>query len=373
MCPITRGTAPLVASLSSTRLQFETAHQDTVNTPVALYGGTQLNLMKIGIVTPAPPKSRYGNRVTALRWARILRVLGHRVNIIREYQSQSFDLLIALHARRSHQSIERFHREHPNRPIIAALTGTDLYRDLQKSKHAQQSLQLAARIIVLQPKAREELDEQLRRKVRLIYQSVQIRSRRKPEESSSSPGSFDVCVIGHLREVKDPFRAAMSARLLPSWSRIRIIQVGEAMTNQMMGRARKEVKANARYHWLGELPQWRVRQVLSRCRACVVSSKMEGGANVLSEAIVAGVPVVASRIPGNVGILGDDYPAYFKSGDTSDLAQLLLRTETDARFLKSLRQYCAKLAPLFKPSRETAAWEALLRELSQRGKQRESR
>src|SRR6266545_4701702 len=113
--------------------------------------------MRIGIVTPAPPGSRYGNRVTALRWARILRVLGHRVNIIQEYQSQTFDLLIALHARRSHQSTERFHREYPNRPIIAALTGTDLYRDLQKSKHAQQSLQLAARIIILQPKAREEL------------------------------------------------------------------------------------------------------------------------------------------------------------------------------------------------------------------------
>jgi glycosyltransferase involved in cell wall biosynthesis len=98
---------------------------------------------------------------------------------------------------------------------------------------------------------------------------------------------------------------------------------------------------------------------------------MEGGANVLSEAIVAWVPVLASHIPGNVGILGDDYRGYFKSGDTGDLAQLLLRAETDARFLKSLRKHCAKLAALFKPSREKAAWEGLLRELSQRGNTRE--
>jgi putative glycosyltransferase (TIGR04348 family) len=328
--------------------------------------------MRIGIVTPAPPRSRYGNRVTALRWAGILRSLGHHATIFQHYQAEAFDLLIALHARRSHRSIERFHREHPERPILVALTGTDLYRDLKKSRHVHRSLELATRIIVLQPKARDELNLQLRQKVRLIHQSVQIRSRRKHEESSSSPRSFDVCVIGHLRSVKDPFRAAMAARLLPSWSRIRIIQVGGAMTDLMRARARKEMKVNARYHWLGELPQWRVLQLLSRCRACVLSSKIEGGANVLSEAIVAWVPVLTSHIPGNVGILGDDYPGYFKAGDTGDLAQLLLRAETDARFLKSLRKHCAKLALLFKPSREEAAWASLIRELFQRGKDRES-
>ncbi len=266
--------------------------------------------------------------------------------------------------------MRRFQREHRDRPIIVALTGTDLYRDLQKSKHAQQSLQLATRIVVLQPKARDELNAQLRERVRFIYQSVQLRSMRKRKESSSLRGSFDVCVIGHLRNVKDPFRAAMAVRLLPSWSRIRVTQIGGAMTNLMAIRAHQEMKANARYGWLGELPQWRVRQVLSRCRVCVVSSKMEGGANVLSEAIVAGVPVLASRVPGNIGILGDNYPGYFRIGDTSNLAQLLLRTETDVRFLKSLIQHCAMLAPLFKPSREKAAWASLLEELFQSRKDR---
>ena len=319
--------------------------------------------MRIGIVTPAPPRSRYGNRVTALRWARILRVLGHRVTILKEYEAEVFDLLIALHARRSYQSIRRFQRAHGDRPIIVALTGTDLYRDLLKSKNAQQSLQLSTRIVVLQPKACDELDAQLRNNVRVIYQSVQTRTSRKHKESSYSSRFFEVCVIGHLRNVKDPFRAAMAARLLPSGSRIRIIQVGGAMTDLMANRAHKEMKGNARYRWLGELPQWRVRQVLSRCRACVVSSKIEGGANVLSEAVVAGVPLLASRIPGNVGILGDNYPGYFKVCDTGKLAQVLLRAETDASFLTLLRQHCANLAPLFRPSRERAAWANLLREL----------
>lgn len=320
--------------------------------------------MRIGIVTPAPPRSRYGNRVTALRWAQFLSSMGHRVSILQEYQAEIFDLLIALHARRSHQSIKRFHRDHPGRPIIVALTGTDLYRDLAKSKRARQSLALATRIVALQPKARYALDAQLRQKLRTIYQSVQNRPRRKPRERLSSARSFDVCVIGHLRNVKDPFRAALAARLLPSSSYIRVIQVGGAMTDLMTARAREEMKANARYHWVGELPQWRVRRVLFRSQACIVSSKMEGGANVLSEAIVAGVPVLASRIPGNVGILGEHYPGYFKVGDTSGLAELLLRAETDVRFLKRLRQHCANLAPLFRRSREKAAWVSLLREVT---------
>jgi len=324
--------------------------------------------MRIGIITPAPPRSRYGNRVTALRWAQILRNLGHRVSIFQEYEEEVFDLLIALHARRSHQSIKRFHLDHPDRPIIVALTGTDLYRDLRKSKQARQSLELATRLVVLQPEARDELDAQLRRKVRIIYQSVQTRSRRKRTQPPSSTRSFDVCVIGHLRNVKDPFRAAMAARSLPSWSRIRVIQIGGAMTDLMAARAREEMKANGRYRWVGELPHWRVLQIVSRCRACIVSSRMEGGANVLSEAIVAGVPVLASRVPGNVGILGKDYPGYFKVGDTGELAQGLVRAENDAAFLALLRQHCATLAPLFKPSREKAAWVTLLRELFPREK-----
>lgn len=319
--------------------------------------------MRIGIVTPAPPRSRYGNRVTALRWARILRGLGHRVSVSQQYRIEPYDLLVALHARRSHQSIKRFHREHPASPIVVALTGTDLYRDLGNSKHTRQSLELATRIIGLQPEVRDELDAQLRRKVRIIYQSVQAKSRQRRPESPSFPGSQEFCVIGHLRSVKDPFRAAMATRSLPPSSRIRVIQVGGAMTDSMAARARAEMRANARYRWAGELPHWRVRQVLSRCRACVVSSKMEGGANVLSEAIVAGVPVLASRVPGNVGVLREDYPGYFPVGDTGELARALVRIETDAAFLRRLRQHCANLAPLFKPAREKAAWVSLLSEL----------
>ena len=327
--------------------------------------------MRIGIVTPAPPGSRYGNRVTALRWAEILKGLGHSVSVKQEYDREPLDLLIALHARRSYPSAARFRSRHTDRPLVIALTGTDLYRDIGQSRHAQGSLDLASRIVVLQPKALDELQPVWREKTCVIYQSVRNATTRprskavssqRPRRSPTYEG-FDVCVIGHLRSVKDPFRAAMAARSLPASSRIRVLQVGAAMTKNAELRAKLEMKRNARYRWMGEQPAWRVRQILKQSRICVLSSKMEGGANALGEAIVAGTPVLASRIRGSVGILGEGYPGYFEVGDTGELRALMTRAENDQDFLAELRKRCKKLLPLFDPAREERAWVKLLDEL----------
>ncbi|HMV48766.1 MAG TPA: TIGR04348 family glycosyltransferase, partial [Blastocatellia bacterium] len=183
--------------------------------------------MRICIVTPAPPNSRHGNRRTALRWAKLLRQLGHRVLIAQTYESQPCDVLIALHAKRSFDSIRNFHRDHPQRPLIVALTGTDLYRDLRRSRRALLSLELATRLIVLQPKALDDLPPRFHAKTHVIYQSVTLPKQiRNPQ---SAIRNFQVCVIGHLRDVKDPFRAAKAARLLPKTSRIEIVHLGAAM------------------------------------------------------------------------------------------------------------------------------------------------
>lgn len=329
--------------------------------------------MRIGIVTPAPARSRYGNRVTALRWAKILRKLGHRVTVAQDYDRSPFDLLITLHARRSFPSIRRFKRLHPEKPLIVALTGTDLYRDLRRSRRAQQSLELATRIVVLQPKALESIRAQWRKKARVIYQSAtlgnssrnstRLRRRTEVQAKVATTKHFDVLVIGHLRPVKDPFRAALAARLLPPESRVRVFQLGGAMTRAMASRARAEMQLNPRYRWLDEQPRWRVSRRLQRSQLLVLSSRLEGGANVLSETVVASVPVLASRIPGSIGILGKDYPGYFGVGKTRELARLLRRAETDAPFLNNLKQRCAKLAPLFDPQHEAAAWEQVLDEI----------
>ena len=323
--------------------------------------------MRIGIVTPAPSGSTYGNRITALRWARILRKLGHRVGISEAYEDDPYDLLIALHARRSFSSIKRFRNGNDEAPVIVALTGTDLYRDIRSNHLARKSLEIATRIVVLQAKGLKELEPRLRGKTRVIHQSAEdahITSKRAVRSVTRPSSGFVVCVIGHLRSVKDPFRAALAARLLPHSSRIRILQIGTAMTEAMARRAQAEMRTNPRYRWVGERPQSRARRILTNSQLCVLSSRMEGGANILSEAIVASVPILASRIDGNVGVLGSDYPGLFRVGDTHQLARLLSRAETDPGFLEELRDRVRELAPIFDPEREQRAWANLIEEVS---------
>jgi putative glycosyltransferase (TIGR04348 family) len=315
--------------------------------------------MKIVIVTPAPRGSRKGNRITALRWARLLRSLGHGVAITEGYDGAVCDLLIALHARRSFAAVERFRQTYPDRPIIVALTGTDLYDEIHTEPVAHQALALASRLVVLQPLGIAELPVPVRSKARVIHQStVAPRAPGAPRKDV-----FEVCVLGHLRPVKDPFRTALAARMLPNSSRLRVLHVGAALSADMATQAGNEAAGNPRYRWLGDLPRWRALRVLGRCRLLVQTSLLEGGANTLSEAIAASVPVIASAIPGSVGILGDGYPGYFPVGDTQALAALLQRAETEVRFYNALKAWCRRLRPLVDPARERAAWERLLREL----------
>ncbi len=227
------------------------------------------------------------------------------------------------------------------------------------------SLELASKIVVLQPRALNELNAKLRGKAQVIYQSsstIGARGRRLPGDRRSSD-FFNVCVIGHLRPVKDPFRTAMAVRRLPASSRIRVVHLGAAIDETMARRALREMRVNARYRWFGEQPRRRVREVLAGCSLCVLSSKMEGGANALSEAIVARVPVLASKIEGSVGILGEKYRGYFEVGNTGGLARLLMRAETDRAFLTRLKADCIRLRELFDPAREIEAWRRLVSRL----------
>jgi putative glycosyltransferase (TIGR04348 family) len=317
--------------------------------------------VRIQLITPAPLRLNNGNKMTALRWARILRKLGHKVGVDQFYDGRRWDLLIALHARRSHASIEKFGQLHPELPLIVVLTGTDLYRDIQNDRKAQRSLEIATRLIALQPMALAELPKRLHSKTRVIYQSAEPYRRQSPR-----PGKriFKVCLIGHLREEKDPLRAALALRRLPSESRIRVVHIGLALDARFEQEARTEAARNPRYRWLGALPHWKTRRVLAHSDLALITSRMEGSSNVLSEALASSVPVVASNIPGLIGTLGKSFPGYFPVGDTQRLAALLLRSETDAKFYRRLKRDCARLSHLVSPKREFEAWRRLLRELN---------
>jgi putative glycosyltransferase (TIGR04348 family) len=315
--------------------------------------------MKICLVTPAPPGSLKGNRVTAERWAGLLRELGHHVEIAVEYCDEDCDLLIALHAFKSHASIRRFRDARPSDPLVVGLTGTDLYGDIHTRPDAVESLELATRLVLLQPLGKAMLPAGVREKARVIYQSVQVPPRAEPIRADV----FEVCVMGHLRSVKDPLRTALATRLLPAASRIQVVHIGGVLSEELAEQARAEAAQNRRYQWLGELPRSEALGVLSRCRLLSLTSESEGGANAISEAVVVGVPVISSRIDGSIGLLGEDYPGYFPAGDTQALADLLWRAETDTEFYDALCDRCARLRPLFEPAREKQSWDDLLREL----------
>src|SRR5262249_46948844 len=270
---------------------------------------------------------------------------------------------IALHAWRSAASIRHFRDAYPDRPLIVALTGTDIYEYIERDPPPTlHSLSCADRLVALQELAARRVPAQFRRKVRVVHQSAPSVRRL----ADGTRRTFDVAVIGHLREVKDPFRAAEAARHLPARSRVRIVHLGAAETPEWAARARAEMEENPRYVWRGDRPRAEVRRLFSRARALVLSSLSEGGANVISEAVAAGVPVLASRIDGSVGLLGRDYPGYFPVRDTAALTRLLGRIETEPEFLRRLQRAVARRVYLFRPAREKAAWKRLIAEIAPR-------
>ena len=296
-----------------------------------------------------------------MRWARILRELGHEVRVANEYEGARADLMIALHAWRSASSIRRFRELHPDRPLIVALSGTDIYEYIERDPAPTlHSLACADRLVALQELARQRVPDRFRRKVRVVHQSASPLAAAARKRARG----FEVAVIGHLRKVKDPLRAAQAARRLPASSRIRIVHLGAAETPRWRAMAQAEMKRNPRYVWRGDRPRADVRRLLGRARAMVLSSLSEGGANVISEGLAAGVPVLASRIDGSVGLLGRDYPGYFPVGETSALTRLLERIETDPKFLRRLHRAIKRRAHLFRPTREKAAWKKLVREIT---------
>ena len=285
--------------------------------------------------------------MTALRWQGFLEELGYSVEVTESWSGGDADVLIALHAYRSHQSIVQFKKKYPSRPIVLILTGTDLYRDIQNHSEVVQSMEMADRLIVLQSSALDSITPSLRYKVQVIYQSVEIDL---PDPVAKE--DFLVSVIGHLREEKDPFCVARSLPLLPSDSKITVRHLGQAMNSQMGDLARNYNATLNRYQWIGEVSHADTLRMLSQSRLMVISSLMEGGAHVVSEAIALGIPVIASDIPGNRGLLGESYPAYYPVGDERALANLLYRSETIPTFYASLQKHIDLRRELIKPARE---------------------
>ncbi len=298
-------------------------------------------------------ESNNGNWHTAHRWAQFLK--GHcDIALVKQWPNEPLvsgppateQAMVALHARRSAPSIEAWAKAYPDKPLIVVLTGTDLYRDIQTDSSAQQSLALASHLVVLQDAGLDVLPASCRHKARVIYQSSPaLTPAHKPTHA------FRVIMVGHLRDEKDPLTFMRAAQRDMAAS-IRFEQIGMALEPRFTDAARATEAATQRYHWLGGLARPETRQHIKRAHLLVNCSLMEGGAQVIMEAVQSGTPVVASRISGNIGMLGTDYAGYFETCDDSGLAALVQRCATEPDFLALLQSQCRQRAHLFEPQRE---------------------
>jgi putative glycosyltransferase (TIGR04348 family) len=328
-----------------------------------------MNKVSVVIVSPALADANNGNWQTAHRWQQML-APNYRTRIVRDWPDSDTaqdTVMIALHARRSAAPIAAWAAAHPGRGLVVVLTGTDLYRDIHTDALAQQSLGLAQRLVVLQEKGPDELPAALRGKARVIFQSTPAR-----QTLPKTSRHLRAVMVGHLREEKSPETLMRAARLLKDEPHILIDHIGDPLDPALGEQARATAAECPNYRWLGGLAHEEVRRRIQRAHVLVHASRMEGGAHVIMEAVRSGTPVLASRVPGNVGMLGDDYAGYFPHGDAAALAEGLRRcaaglanpqSHAPAGDLRQLIDQCARRAPLFDPAAEQRHLHLLIHEI----------
>lgn len=306
------------------------------------------------IVTPALADANNGNWQTARRWARML-AQAYRVRLATGWDGGRDDLMIALHARRSAGAIAAWKRERPAAPLVVVLTGTDLYRDIATDPEAQASLRLADTLVVLNDRGPQRLDPALRAKCRVVLQSCGAR-RPLPRPTRH----LRALMVGHLRDEKDPLTYLRAARRLAARGDIFLDHVGAALDPALGAQAAALAATHPCYRWLGPLPHEAVRRRIQAAHVLVHASRMEGGAHVVIEAVRSGTPVIASRIDGNLGLLGDDWPACFEVGDDAALARLIECARDEPAMLEDLRRRALAHSPRFDPAAERAALLAIV-------------
>jgi putative glycosyltransferase (TIGR04348 family) len=317
---------------------------------------------RVLIISPATAAANNGNWHTAWRWSQML-TPHFDVTIAQTWSGEPYDVMLALHARRSAEAIAQWAQTRGvGKGVGVVLTGTDLYRDIQTDASAQASLRHADQLVVLQECGSYALPQELHSKTRVIFQSMEVRDV-QPKLSDV----LRVVMVGHLRDEKLPQTLFAAAHLLRGHSDIYIEHIGDALDPALGAQAITCMAGCPHYRWLGGLTHADTLQKIAQAHVLVHTSRMEGGAHAILEAVCSGTPVLASRIPGNVGMLGTDYAGYFALDDAQGLADLLLRCHAELNHANGLHaqllNQCTQRSPLFSPATEQAAVRALVNDL----------
>jgi glycosyltransferase involved in cell wall biosynthesis len=331
--------------------------------------------MHVRLVTAAPPGSEYGSETTAIRWEHILSDLGHDVDTTyvygktrEDYANETYDLMITLCGRECDEAIQAFKQQNADRPIVVALTDEDVYIGIENSPTLRRNIELADALVVFHDSAVDEIPHEFRDRTHVIEQGVElpgggVDAIPEPplrEARQSSRYRFEIAVAGHVQERKDPLRTALAARVFSDESQLFVTHTGRVMDPDWEEELVREHENNPRYDWIGDMSWTRALQYIKRADLISITSKIEGAANVISESIVVGTPVVATDVPGHRALLGDDYPGLFEPENEEELAKRIGAAEGDERYYQDLQRRCDALRPDFSMSREADAWKALL-------------
>ncbi|MBT6399646.1 glycosyltransferase [Akkermansiaceae bacterium] len=313
--------------------------------------------MKVCVASPYPLSELKGNSVTTDRIVAMLNEGGVEARGSYGNDGEPADILITLHAIKGAPAVFDFKKKTPNGRVIILLTGTDIYQGLAEgSQIGGDALQVADRIVVPQEAALRKLPEKVRGKTVVIRPSLDPIA----VKATSSQSPFVISVVGHLRPVKRPFLTIETLAQHPEWSDLEVWQIGQALDAEMRKTAEFWMEEDKRYRWCGGLPREESLALCAKSSLTINSSILEGGANAVLEAMTMGVPVLASRIEGNVGLMGDDYPGYFEEGGMAKALEAIMHQRVD---LDEWSLLLADRLPLFSRVRESESWLELLIEL----------
>jgi len=340
--------------------------------------------MRISITSPFPADSLQGNSVSGRRITGLLKSLGHHARLFHNGFAPDCELLIALNAWRSSAVIAEFAEirrgiidhstgfnasfnrvQSPTKEgtvpkIAVVMTGSDLFPfDGLLKPETLQSINFADAVIITHGEARERIHHPM---VRVIRKSIalpeEFLSQGKPRNAESP--AVNGIMVAHLREQKNPF---LFLRAVPHLkSPIHIDHFGHANSAEFQENAEK-YHSHA-YHWKGEVARTELLRALQKADFLLNTSYIEGSSNAVCESIALGTPVIASAIPGNIGVLGADYPGLFGVDDTKGLAEMLDRFANSKGFRLELVTCCSQLAGGLAESRESQDWAELIEDLA---------
>ena len=316
-------------------------------------------LLQVALVLPtgAPPGS--GNRVSVDRWSSMLRAAGHRVRVLEApglpNQHLDLDVWIGLHAERSAASLDLALAASPKVRAITVLTGTDLHREGGLSPLARHQLERSDRLVVLSPGGLGLLPGELRARTRTIPQV--------PGDLEPTPlpgGTPTLAMLGHLRPVKDPLVVLDALGHLSESAPLRIVHAGEPLDPALASRCEQASAEDPRYSYLGRIPRSQALATLESSHGLLLPSRSEGGASVLSEALLLGRAVIASDAPGITAFLPKYYGGIFPVGSANNLAALLERFAAQSSWRQELTEQCVAMGAQLRSVEEAKAWQDLV-------------